>query len=65
MPVWPVSAIITTTSLTRSRNVGGGHLLLSSRIGVLREVVAHEVATLAVAAVEQGAHRVDVDLRLR
>ena len=45
--------------------VGGGHLLLVDQdLRVLREVVAHEVADLAVAAVEQGAHRVDVDLRL-
>ena len=65
MPVWPVPAIITTTSLTRSRKSAVRHLLLVEEdLRVLGEVGAHQVADLAVAAVEQGAQRVDVDVRL-
>ena len=63
MPVWPVPAISTTTSLTRSRKSRGVISSASSRIcGVLDEVVAHQVADLGVAAVEQRPERGDVDL---
>ena len=65
MPVCPVAAISTTTSLTRSRNVVAveGLGLLEDR-GVLREVGAHQVADLGVLAVEQRGQRRDVDLGL-
>ena len=65
MPVWPVSAIITTTSLTRSRKSAVAHLLLVEEdLRVLGEVGADQVADLAVATVEEHAERVDVDLGL-
>ena len=49
MPVWPVAAISTTTSRTRSRNAAVSRVSASvEEVGVCDQVGAHEPAHLGV-----------------
>ena len=65
MPVWPVAAISTTTSLTRSRKSWRLRVSASSRIEAYSaRLVAHQVADLGVLPVEEARQRGHVDLEL-